>query len=129
MFDDAHADKQFVGEEYRIRILRNEDLGAYLYVPEALKPFMSGPSRQRLQGEPDRAHITRCGLTLPAVDSAALATLDATLAQLQEPHQLGAGFPVASICRTTASKIRPVVPPTFETRYSFAQACALLESV
>lgn len=122
MFDDAHAGEQFVGEEYGISIRRNEDLGAYLHVLEALKPFMSGLQLQRLQGAPDPGAHHQVRLILPAVDPTALAALDSALAQLQEPYK----FEFAMIRSGLASccvylsyggiQIRPMIPPTFENR-------------
>lgn len=122
IFDDAHAGEQFVGQEYGISIRRNEDLRAYLHVLEALKPFMSGLLLQRLQGAPDPGAHHQVRLILPAVDAAALAALDATLAALQEPYK----FEFAMIRSGLASccvylsfggiQIRPMIPPTFENK-------------
>lgn len=122
MFDDAHAGEQFVGEEYGISISRNEDLGAYLHVLESLKPFMSGLLLQRLQGTPDPGAHHQVRLILPAIDPAALAALDAALAQLQGDYK----FELAMIRSGLASccvylsyggiQIRPMIPPTFENK-------------
>lgn len=122
IFDDAHAGEQFVGEEYGISIRRHEDPTAYLYVLEALKPFMSGLLLQRLQGAPDPGAHHQVRLVLPAVDPAALAALDASLAQLQGDHK----FEFAMIRSGLASccvylsyggiQIRPMIPPTFENK-------------
>lgn len=121
MFDDAHAGEQFVGSEYGISIRRNEDLDAYLHVLEVLKPFLSGLLLQRLQGAPDPGAHHQVRLILPAIDTAALATLDAALPQLQDYV-----FRLAMIRSGLAScciylsyggiQIRPMIPPTFENR-------------
>lgn len=127
IFDDAHAGEQFVGEEYGVSIRRSENLGVYLHVLEALKPFLSGLLLQRLQGEPDPGAHHQVRLILPAVDPAALAKLDAALAKLPEPYK----FDLAMIRSGLASccvylsyggiQIRPMIPPTFENRV-FARA-------
>lgn len=127
IFDDAHAGEQFVGNEYGITIRRHENVGVYLHVLEALKPFLSGLLLQRLQGEPDPGAHHQVRLILPAIDPAAMAKLDAALATLPEPYK----FELAMIRSGLASccvylsyggiQIRPMIPPTFENRV-FARA-------
>lgn len=127
IFDDAHAGEQFVGEEYGVTIRRHENVGAYLQVLEALKPFLSGLQLQRLQGEPDPGAHHQVRLILPAIDPAAMSKLDAALAALPEPYK----FELAMIRSGLASccvylsyggiQIRPMIPPTFENRI-FARA-------
>ena len=127
MFDDAHAGEQFVGEEYGISIRRHEDLGAYLRVLEALKPFMSGLLLQRLEGAPDPGAHHQVRLILPAIDPTALATLDTALAQLPEPYKFDFAMirsGLASCCVYLSYggiQIRPMIPPTFENKI-FARA-------
>jgi hypothetical protein len=122
ILDDAHAGEQFVGEEYGVTIRRYEATEVYLFVLEALKPFLSGLLLQRLQGEPDPGAHHQVRLILPAVDEQALAKLDSALAQLPEPYK----FQLAMIRSGLAScsvflsyggiQIRPMIPPTFENK-------------
>lgn len=122
IFDDAHAGEQFVGEQYGVSIRRNESVGAYLHVLEALRPFLSGLLLQRLQGDPDPGAHHQVRLILPAVDPVAVAKLDAALAQLPEPYMFEFAMirsGLASCCvylSYGAIQIRPMIPPTFENR-------------
>ncbi|PUB20183.1 RAD3-like DEAD/DEAH box helicase [Promicromonospora sp. AC04] len=122
VLDDAHAGEQFVGEKYGVTIRRYEAEAAYLAVLDALRPFLSGLQFQRLQGQPDPGAHHQVRLILPAIEPAALATLDAALSQLGEPYkfQLAMVRTGLAACCVYLSyggiQIRPMVPPTFENR-------------
>jgi len=127
IFDDAHAGEQFVGNEYGISIRRHNDADAYTKVLDALKSFLPGLIIQRLGGQPDPGAHQQVRLILPAVDSAALAKLDAVLAGLPEPHsyKLAMIRPGLASCCVYLSyggiQIRPMIPPTHENNV-FARA-------
>lgn len=91
IFDDAHAGEQSVGNEYGVTIRRHENVGVYLHVLEALKPFLSGLLLQRLQGVPDPGAHHQVRLILPAIDPVAMAKLDAALAAL--PNRTSSSSP------------------------------------
>ena len=120
VFDDAHAGEQFVGEQYGIMIRRYDAKAAYLAVLDALGPFLSGLQIQRLQGPPDPGAHHQVRLILPVVDQAALAKLDAALAQLGEPYKfqfamIRSGLAACCVYLSYGGiQIRPMIPPTFE---------------
>lgn len=119
VFDDAHAGEQFVGEQYGITIRRYEAEAAYLAVLDALRPFLSGLQIQRLQGPADPGAHHQVRLILPVVNQAAMAKLDAVLAQLdQYKFQLAmirAGLAACCVYLSYGGiQIRPMIPPTFE---------------
>ncbi|MFE3444952.1 DEAD/DEAH box helicase [Nocardia sp. NPDC059180] len=128
IFDDAHAGEQFVGNEYGVKVRRYESPAVYTAILEPLKPFLSGLQIQRLEGEPDPGAHHQVRLILPAVDSTALAKLDAALAHLPEPHKYEFAMirsGLAACCVYLAYggvQVRPMIPPTFENRvFSHAQ--------
>lgn len=122
IFDDAHAGSQFAGEEYGVTIRRHENLEAYGRVLDALSPFLSGLLLQRLRGEPDPGAHHQVRMLIPAVDPAALTKLDATLANLDEPHSfqfamIRAGLEACCVYLSYGGiQIRPMIPPTFDNR-------------
>lgn len=127
IFDDAHAAEQFVGHKHGVDIRRSQDEAAYLAVLVALKPFLSGLQFQRLEGAPDPGSHHAVRLIIPAVDAAALKTLDATLAKLEKPHKydhamIRAGFDSTLVYLSYSGiQIRPMIPPTAENTV-FTQA-------
>ncbi|OZF25726.1 hypothetical protein CH296_26815 [Rhodococcus sp. 14-2496-1d] len=127
LFDDAHAGEQFVGNEYGISIRRHDDEDAYLQVLEALKPFVSGLLLQRLTGNPDPGAHHQVRLIIPAVNEAALTSLDAALARLPNPHSyklamIRSGLPACCVYLSYGGiQIRPMIPPTYEN-HVFARA-------
>lgn len=122
IFDDAHAGEQFVGNEYGVTIRRHENESAYLSILEPLKPFLSGLLIQRLEGAPDPGAHHQVRLILPAVDSAALAKLDAALAALPGSYSydfamIRSGLAACCVYLSYGGiQIRPMIPPTFENR-------------
>lgn len=120
IFDDAHAGEQFVGNEYGINIRRYDDEDAYLEVLDGLKPFLSGLLIQRLEGEPDPGAHHQVRLILPAIDQAALTSLDAALAGLPKPHSyklamIRSGLAACCVYLSYGGiQIRPMIPPTYE---------------
>ncbi|MBS1691175.1 MAG: DEAD/DEAH box helicase [Actinobacteria bacterium] len=120
VFDDAHAGEQFVGEHYSVSIRRYEDEPAYLAVLDALRPFLTGLQIQRLQGPPDPGAHHQVRLILPAVDPAAAATLDTTLAGLGDDYKFAFAMirsGLAACCVYVSYggiQIRPMIPPTYQ---------------
>jgi hypothetical protein len=120
VLDDAHAGEQFVGEQYGITIRRYEAEPIYLAVLDELRPFLSGLQLQRLHGEPDPGVHHQVRLILPAVESNALARLDASLSQLAEPYKyqlamIRSGLAACCVYLSYGGiQIRPMIPPTFE---------------
>ncbi len=120
IFDDAHAGEQFVGNKYGISISRKDEEEDYLTVLGALAPFIPELLKQRLEGEPDPGVHHQVRLILPATNPDALASLDAALARLPEPHKyelamIRSGLASCSVYISYGGiQIRPMIPPTFE---------------
>jgi hypothetical protein len=122
IFDDAHSGEQFVGENYGVRIQRN-DTDAYKAVLDAVAPLLPGLLLQRLRDDAaDSGSHNALRLLLPSLDQAVLQTLDAALRALPAPQRydyLMLRGVLGSCCVYLSHggvQIRPMVPPTFENR-------------
>ncbi|HEX2895993.1 MAG TPA: DEAD/DEAH box helicase [Marmoricola sp.] len=122
IFDDAHSGDQFVGENYGIRINRQETT-AYSAVLDALAPLLPPLLRERLRDDTaDAGSHNAIRLLLPALDEAPLAALDEALRGLTGAHRwdyLMLRRVLASCCvyvTHSGVQVRPMIPPTFENQ-------------
>ncbi|GAB4060644.1 DEAD/DEAH box helicase [Catellatospora paridis] len=118
LFDDAHAGEQYVGEQYAIKI-RRDNASLYAAVLDAVAPAIDGiPLRRLRDAVPDPGMYRSARLIVPLRQPKMVTRLDAVLSQLPTPWSFRYSMirGVIETCLVYVSYgeilIRPIIPPT-----------------
>ena len=119
LFDDSHAGEQYVGEQYSVKVRRDNEQATYDQLLASVGPALDGMMLQRLQdSSPDPGVFDQIRVVFPLRQPGMLSAIDEVLSALDGDNRFRYSMirGLLASCHVFVSynaiAVRPLLPPT-----------------